>query len=118
MKKEIINFKRTDELPHPKAELPFSDIFGHDIFEGNKWETYRNSPVDLGIYEYHGFIFEYIGFQIEVYACTKITSRNPAESIVFREGLGFESEEEMRRYYREYFKKDRDFVYLIEWERV
>lgn len=100
--------KVDDGFPSVKTKIDFLPKFSKKVKGGKKDSTYRNSPVELGIYADGDF-------KIEVVMCMKIDGIK-GDNIGGYESLGFESAKECEEFYLEYFKYD--FAYYIEWERL
>lgn len=113
------------DTPQTKNTIVFEDRFIKDIRLGFKTSTIRNSPVALGCYKIDDDL------TIEVYRCQKQIARETifnnekawkfysldalednSDWCVSHEALGFESLEEMYKFYKSYLK--RDYMYHIE----
>ena len=98
--------KIEDDFPPVKNIIDFLPKFAKKVKSGDKDSTYRNSPVELGIYVDGDF-------KIEVVMCMKIDGIK-GDNIGGYESLGFDTAKELEEFYTEYFKHD--FAYFIEWE--
>lgn len=111
-------------LPKTKDILEFDELFIKKIIEDTKNMTIRNNPVSLGYKQIAK------GLNIEVISCEKVTVKeskfnsldvyqiihmnetiNTYEWASGCEQYGFNSLEEMYKYYKKYLK--RDFAYEI-----
>jgi len=113
-------------LPKTKDTIVFEDSFIPKITNSEKSVTIRNSPVSLGYKELEQ------GLEIEVLSCEKleiefydvfitnwghdrkVLARSPKEIMsnhIRYETVGFNNNEEMYDYYKNYLK--RDFAYAI-----
>ena len=112
------------DLPKTKKALKFDDVFLEKISKENKTLTVRNSPIELGLYNFSNDL------TLEVVSCKKVfvtcMTRDKitwftkpkdgfSYQLYFKE-LGFNSKEDMFVYYKQYLK--RNFAYIIKFIKV